>query len=266
MKIGFLITARLKSERLPKKVIKDLNGKKVIERIIDRAKEVDGIDKIIICTSKNPQDSPLVDIAIKNNINYFKGDEDDVLKRLCDASIENKFDYITGITADNPLFSIRLTNKIIRTINEKKPDFVYYENLPIGVGTFGMSVKALKTVIKIKNVIDTEIWGPLIKRPDIFNIVILKEEGKLNRPDLRFTLDYKEDYDFLSHIYKNIKFDRVIRLYDVIEYLNDNPKVVEINKNCIQRKIDSEILDKIKTNFNKKYNEIIKIKDSIYKT
>ena len=39
MKIGFLITARLKSERLPLKIIKDLNGKTVIERLIDRIKK-----------------------------------------------------------------------------------------------------------------------------------------------------------------------------------------------------------------------------------
>ena len=68
LKIGFLITARLKSSRLPLKIIKDLNGKTVIERIIDRAKEIQGIYEIVLCTSPNPQDEPLINIAKKNNI------------------------------------------------------------------------------------------------------------------------------------------------------------------------------------------------------
>ena len=93
MKIGFLITARLKSERLPLKIIKDLNGKTVIERLIDRIKEIKDITDIVLCTSTNSQDRPLVDIARGNNIYYFNGDEDDVLKRLLDAAKFYNLDY-----------------------------------------------------------------------------------------------------------------------------------------------------------------------------
>ena len=40
MKIGFLITARLKSSRLKLKLLKQLNSKTVIEHVITRAKKV----------------------------------------------------------------------------------------------------------------------------------------------------------------------------------------------------------------------------------
>ena len=40
MKIGFLITARLKSSRLKLKLLKQLNGYTAIERVIQRAKRV----------------------------------------------------------------------------------------------------------------------------------------------------------------------------------------------------------------------------------
>ena len=82
MKIGMLITARLKSTRLPKKLLLDINGKSLIERVIDRAKEVSGLERVILCTSNNPQDRPLVDLALKNGIPYFLGSEEDVLDRL----------------------------------------------------------------------------------------------------------------------------------------------------------------------------------------
>ena len=265
MKIGFLITARLKSQRLPLKIIKDLNGKKVVERVIDRAKEIKGISDIVLCTSTNPQDKPLIETAEENNIYYFLGDEDDVLKRLNDAATKHDLDYFSGITADNPLFSIRHANKIVRIIKEKKPDFVKVKNLPIGAATFGMNVKALRTVCKVKNVIDTEIWGALINRPEIFDVIFLEVKGKLCRPNLRLTLDYEEDYKFINHLYSNIKFKKILDLYDVMKYLDIHPEIAKINKNCVQQNLDNEIIRKIDNYFKENYEEIIKIKNEIYK-
>jgi len=63
MKTGFLITARLKSTRLPMKVILKVNGIELIRHMINRIKESKVINEIIICTSPNPQDAPLVKIA-----------------------------------------------------------------------------------------------------------------------------------------------------------------------------------------------------------
>ena len=68
MNIGFLITARLKSTRLKYKVLKDLNGYSVIERVIQRAKKVKGCNDIVLCTSYLSQDIPLVRSSIKNDI------------------------------------------------------------------------------------------------------------------------------------------------------------------------------------------------------
>ena len=50
MKTAFLITARLKSTRLPKKIILDIIGKPLIVHMLDRLKQAETIDKIIICS------------------------------------------------------------------------------------------------------------------------------------------------------------------------------------------------------------------------
>ena len=50
-KFTFLITARLKSKRLPKKVLLEVLGKPLIVHMINRIKYAKKIDKIIICTS-----------------------------------------------------------------------------------------------------------------------------------------------------------------------------------------------------------------------
>jgi spore coat polysaccharide biosynthesis protein SpsF len=266
MKIGFLITARLKSSRLPLKVIMPLNGKTVIERIIDRIKEIHEISEIVLCTSHHPQDRPLVEIAKNNDIYYFCGDEVDVLKRLYDAGRFFGLDYFIGITADNPLLSIYYSNRIVDEIKKTQYDFIEVKGLPFGSATYGMNMKALKTVCAIKEVIDTEIWGSLIRRPEVFSIKTIEVKGVLNRPDLRFTLDYTEDYELLQHIYSSVPFTNVLNLLDIIQHLNKNPHIAEINKNCVQLDIDDEIKMKIDRYYSDNLDKILKIKQSIYES
>ena len=265
MKIGFLITARLKSTRLPLKIIKDLNGKTVIERIIDRAKEIKDISEIVLCTSTNPQDKPLVDIAKENDIYYFNGDEEDVLKRLFDAAKIFDLDYFLGITADNPLITIHYSNLIADEIKRNHDDFIKLDGLPFGAATYGMKVKALELVCKIKTIVDTEIWGSLIDRPEIFDVQTIKVEGKLNRPELRFTLDYEEDYELINNIYSNVPFKKVLNLYNVIDYLDKNPEIAKINQNCVQLDLDEAVKNEIDRIYLERFDEIKKIKSEIYK-
>lgn len=265
MKIGFLITARLKSERLPLKIIKDLNGKTVIERLIDRIKEIKYISEIVLCTSTNFQDKSLVDIARKNRIYYFNGDEDDVLKRLFNAAKFFNLDYFLGITADNPLITINYSNLIVDEIKNNKYDFIKLVGLPLGVATYGMKVKALEVVCKIKNIADTEIWGNLIDRPEIFNIKTIEVTDKLNRPELRLTLDYYEDYELIRNIYFNIPFKKVLNLYNVIDYLDKNPEIAKINQNCVQLDLDEKVKKEIDKNYKNNLEEIIRIKKETYK-
>ena len=264
MKIGFLITARLKSERLPLKIIKDLNGKTVIERLIDRTKEIKDITDIVLCTSTNSQDRPLVDIAQKNSIYYFNGDGQDVLRRLLDAAKFFNLDYFLGITADNPLITIHYSNLIVDEIRRNKYDFIKLEGLPLGVPTYGMKVKALEVVCKIKSIINTEIWGYLIDRPEIFNIKTIKITDKLNRPELRLTLDYDEDYELIRNIYFNIPFKKVLNLYKVIDYLDKNPDIAKINKNCVQLDLDKKVKEEINEHYKENLEEIKRSKKEIY--
>jgi spore coat polysaccharide biosynthesis protein SpsF len=264
MKIGFLITARLKSSRLPFKILKDLNGRTVIERLFDRAKEIEDISEIVLCTSTNPQDKPLVDIARENNIYYFNGDEDDVLQRLLDAAKFFDLNYFLGITADNPLITIHYSNLIVDEIKRDRYDFIKLEGLPLGAATYGMKVKALETVCKVKTIVDTEIWGSLIDRPEIFDVKTIKVEGKLNRPELRLTLDYDADYALINNIYSNVSFKKVLNLYDVIDYMDNNPEIAKLNQDCVQLELDERVKEGIDRLYKENLEGIRRIKNDIY--
>lgn len=264
MKIGLFITARLKSTRLPLKLLLDLKGRTIIERVIDRAKLISNVDTIVLCTSLNPQDKPLADIALKNTVHYYLGSEEDVLQRLLDAAKFFNLDYILSITGENPFFSIEYANRTIDEIKNSKADFTCFEGLPIGCMVYGLRVNALEVVCKIKKEIDTEIWGPLINRPEIFRTNVQKVEKFYERPSLRITNDFWEDYMFLQTIYSHFDTTSSPSLYDVLSLLDKNPNYLKIHGERKQAGLSKETIDRINNFYTENKDRILKLKKSIY--
>lgn len=233
MKIGFLITGRMKSTRLPKKLTLKINDREIIRHMIDRLKESDILDEIIICTSTNPQDQILARIAKEENIQCFLGDEDDVIQRLYDASKKFNLDYALNITADCPLVSIEYIDKIVDTYKESNADFIRTLDLPHGFFSYGIKVDAMKKVCEIKKSNDTEVWGRYLTDTGLFKVVDIEIPQELQRKDYRLTLDYPEDFEFFKKIYAHFGADTYkTSMYDIIKYLDENPEVVKINAHC----------------------------------
>ena len=143
--------------------------------------------------------------------------------------LDKRNNFYTQHTQLSIIATIKYSNIIVDEIQTGEFDFIKLEGLPLGAATYGMNVKALETVCRIKKIIDTEIWGYLINRPEIFKIKKIMVQDELNRPELRFTLDYEEDYEFINNIYNNVPFDNVLVLTDVIDYL-DKKSMIDINK------------------------------------
>jgi spore coat polysaccharide biosynthesis protein SpsF len=265
MRIGFLITARLKSSRLKLKLLLPLNGYTVIERVIQRGKSVIGCDDIVLCTSPSPQDLPLIRIAKQHDIYYYTGCPDDVLQRLLDASILFNLDFFIGITADNPLFSLHHTNVLSDMIRLNPAlDFIYTTGMPIGANIYAMKVKALQTVCAVKEEIDTEIWGDLIKQPEIFNIQALPVTQEFIREPYRLTLDEYDDYHLFRALFQQFAKDEVIDLVAAYEYLDAHPDVATLNSNVVQRELDKVVKQRIDEYYSKHKKEIIDLKNTIY--
>ncbi|SHG34878.1 spore coat polysaccharide biosynthesis protein SpsF [Fodinibius roseus] len=242
----------------------DLNGKPIVVRVIERAQKVYNIDDIILCTSTNKQDKPLTDIALKSNIHYYLGSEEDVLKRLTDASNFYGLDYVLSITGENPLFSVTHANRVVDTIIEEEPDFTYLEGLPIGCGVSGIKVKALEVICKIKKVIDTEIWGPLINQPSIFDVHKIVVNEFYRKPDLRITTDYIEDYQFINTLFSHFEPDDIPSLASIMELLDTHSEYLEIHKEREQEELSENKLSEIKSFYINNKDQVEEIKNSIY--
>ena len=152
VKIGCFITARLKSTRLKKKILLDLEGRSVLGHVIARAKQVDGVDVVVVCTSIVAQDRPILDVCRQHGCYYFNGDPEDVLNRLLSAARFFECDYLLLITADNPLFSFEYAQRLVGEITrDPEADYLHIEGLPIGMDPYIIRRKAFEVIDAIKD-------------------------------------------------------------------------------------------------------------------
>ncbi len=257
MKVGFIIVGRLKSTRLPLKLLMDLKGKKIIEWVIDRAKSLKGISEVILCTSPNPQDFPLIEIALERQIYYFAGSEEDVLERIYQASRMFSLDYLVGITGENPLFCRYYAQRVIDIARTGEYDYIKINGLPLGCAVYSVRFSALEKIIRAKgDYTDTEIWGYFFDHPDVFKICTIEVSEEVKRPHYRLTLDYPQDYKLLRILFDNIPFEKLMDLSSVIEYIDENPSILEINRYVQQRDISDEQRQRIEEIVNKVRNNL----------
>jgi spore coat polysaccharide biosynthesis protein SpsF len=233
MKIGFLITARMKSTRLPKKLTLKIKNREVIAWMIDRLKQCNILNEIIIATSTNPEDNTLCEIAKREDVKCYKGSEDDVLERLYQAAKAYHLDYIINITADCPLVGYEFTDEIVKLYKETDADLITAFDLPHGFYSYGIKIDAIKRILKIKNDNDTEVWGRYFTDTGLFKVVDLEVPKELQRKNYRLTLDYQEDFDFLKAVFNGLGDDAYKKSSkEIIEFLDKYPDIVKINEHC----------------------------------
>jgi spore coat polysaccharide biosynthesis protein SpsF len=236
MRAGFLITGRLKSTRLPKKVILEVAGKPLFSHMCDRLKHARRIDDIVLCTSTNSLDDPLVKLAQGEGISYYRGSEEDVLERLCEATEHFNLDYVVNITADCPIVDPLFVDMIIDEYEKTHADLIRFTNLPPGQGPNGIKVKALKKVCELKDETETEVWGGYFTNADILHCHDAVVDGRYLCPGLKTTLDYPEDYEFLKQVFDELYVPgKVFSLREIIRLVKKKPELLAINSHCIER-------------------------------
>ena len=234
MKTGFLITARLKSTRLPLKLLQLVENRPIFSHMLDRLKLAQRVDQIIVCTSTNPQDDPLIELAEAEGVSSFRGDEDDVVKRLADAATSFNLDYILSITADCPFSDPEYADRIVEAYLQTNADLIRALTLPHGAFSYGVKPEAFRKIVEIKDQTNTEVWGRYFTDTDLFKVYDLPIENDLHRqPGLRMTLDYPADLEFFRAVFAQLyRPGTVFTLDEILNFLRDHPEVVAINRDC----------------------------------
>lgn len=233
MKYIAMIQARCGSSRLPDKVLKDLSGKTDLQWVIERVQRSKSMDEVMVVTSMEKNNLPLIRLCAELNVRVFAGSEEDVLDRYYQAAKLLKPDYVVRITADCPLFDWRYLDMAVKEM-EADTDYMagLTESFPDGEDIEIITYDALKqSWVKAKMASEREHVTMYIKNHS--------EQFKVQNlecpiPGLgmkRWTLDEEEDYQLISVIYQHFirqgREDFVTE--DILAFLKEHPKLESIN-------------------------------------
>ncbi len=237
MRIPFLITARLSSVRLPRKLMRELDGTEVVGKVIERAIAGFGKEEVILCTSPLAMDDDLVTVSERYGIGVFRGHPEDILLRLCGGLREFGGMGMVGQTGENLIFEVEHCLRIRDRIAAGK-DLVRFVGLPIGCSPYGISRAALETLLATKEVEVTGFWGYLLNTPDIFDVEMIEAAEQMRMPGMRLTTDYPEDLELMRAIFKQLP--GMPKVGDVVDLLKRRPELKAINAMRVQADLEED--------------------------
>ena len=111
-----IIQTRMGSTRLPGKVLMDIVGKSMLERVVHRVRRCREVDSIVVATSDLPKDQVVVDECNKLNVLVYRGSEEDVLFRYYQAANHYEAKLVVRFCSDSPLIDPEVSDQAIRTL------------------------------------------------------------------------------------------------------------------------------------------------------
>lgn len=238
-KIIATIEARMTSSRLPGKVLMPAAGMPMLEILIRRLKTVPHLQEIVVATTDNADDGPVVGLAQKLDVGSFRGSENDVLARVLGAARQYNADVIVEITGDCPLIDPTIVGQVIDLYLGTRCDYasnVGPVTYPIGMDAQVFSTELLAQADREgKTQEDREHVSWYIRHHPKFKRVNLSAPRNLYWPELGLTLDERSDYELLKNIVEYFSPELYFSCGDILDYLRTNPDLLKINQGVARR-------------------------------
>ena len=243
MKIVAIIQARMGSERLPGKVLYQLGDKTVLAHIVDRLKQIRGLD-VLVATTMLPQDDVIVNEANHHDIVVFRGSEQNVLSRYYEAACAAQAEIVIRITADcpflDPVILQQMLDKFLKQNEMQQIDYLsntLIRTMPRGLDAEIFTMNALKKAHQAaRDPDELEHVTPYIYRnPEYFKLHAFVSEHT-NLTHYRLTLDTPAAWELISEIYKRIRGKFNWQQIGCIQRVIDKePALLKINSHIPQK-------------------------------
>lgn len=242
MKTVIITQARMTSTRLPGKILKVVQGKTLLEHQIERLQRVPCANQILVATTANKTDNPVIELCERLQVPYYRGSEEDVLSRYYEAALQVQADIIVRVTSDCPVIDPEVVNHVIRYYLKYTPFYDYVSNVvertyPRGMDTEVFSSKVLQEAYREATLpSDREHVTPFI-----FRQRSRYKQGNYtfyqNQSHHRWTVDVKEDLDLITNIL-NVLYPQkpTFDLRDILDLLEQHPEWTKINAHVEQKK------------------------------
>jgi spore coat polysaccharide biosynthesis protein SpsF len=246
-----IIQGRMSSSRLPGKILADIAGQPMLQRVFIRTSRSASVSKTLFATTTDPSDDPVAEYCDFSGIPFTRGSQFDVLDRYYQAAKSAKADVVVRITADCPVIDHELIDNVVNTLLEDEYDFVcnrlpppWSRTYPIGLDVEACTFKALAKAWKEAkepqhrehampyfyeevqlSAISRQLSEGVSSRG--FRIAVLNHTTDFG--DYRWTVDTPEDLEFMRQVYSRFEGRDDFTWKEVLDLVHDNPDLMKIN-------------------------------------
>ena len=233
-----IVQARMGSERLPGKVLREVLGIPLILLNLKRLEKSREIDRMILATSDRQLDDPLYETVKGEGFEVFRGDEENVLKRYRDCVLEHGGDIVVRVTGDCPLIDPDIVDNVISHYKMYDYDYVRLDVPDTFIRGFDVEVfsrEALDKAFELaKEDRDFEhVTAYMYHHPELFSIGKVRGESLFNK-SYRLCVDTIEDFQLISKVYEHFE-DIYVTAKEAVKFLDENPEIAAINSEVRQK-------------------------------
>lgn len=243
MKVVIIDQARMTSTRLPGKVLKEVAGRPLLEYQIERLRRVRNAHEVVVATTKNATDDPIVDLCERLDVSVYRGSEQDVLQRYYETAVAHGADVVVRVTSDCPVIDPATVEALIDMFLAAPAAYDYVSNTqtrsyPRGMDAEVFSFAALAAA-QAEGRLDYErehVTPYIYQHPERFRV------GQLVAADdhsqHRWTVDTAEDYELVSRIIASLypvnpEFD----LAAMLALIAQHPDWSKLNAHVMQKQL-----------------------------
>jgi spore coat polysaccharide biosynthesis protein SpsF len=239
MKTGIITQARMTSTRLPGKVLKTVLGKPLLQHHIERLRRAK-VDEVIVATTTNAADEPVVALCRKLDVPYFRGSELDVLERYAGAVRRRELELVVRVTSDCPMIDPLVVDRVV-SLRADKYDYAsntVTRSYPRGMDTEVFGAEMLfQAAAEAKEPYEREHVTPFFyKRPERFRIgqdVYPRDESAH-----RWTVDTPEDFALIEKLLTGLIPEKPdYTLEDALALIAKHPDWSALNAHVEQKKL-----------------------------
>jgi spore coat polysaccharide biosynthesis protein SpsF len=236
VRVATVVTARLGSTRLPRKMLAPLRGRTVLELLVERVSLATRPDLMLLATTREPEDDELAAAASALGLPVFRGSTHDILIRWRDAAIEHGVDLLVNCDGDDVFCDPLHIDRIVQTYAETGAEYIQCTGLPLGAAPLGIALSGLVRVCETKTEANTEGQGRFFTTPGIVSRAEVAASAELAHAEARMTLDYPEDLAFFDAVLAEFEgVTEVPALEEIVALLDARPDLVAINSGLNER-------------------------------
>ncbi len=246
MKTVLINQARMTSTRLPGKVLLEVQGQTLLEIQLERLRRITGVDKVVVATTTNDTDDPIVALCQRIGVDVWRGPELDVLARFEGAARQAGADWVVRVTSDCPLIDPEVVSQIIREAQDPANSCDYASNTltrsyPRGLDAECFTASALYVAAQeAADPAEREHVTPFIYwRPQRFTLRHVVHASDLSSH--RWTVDTPEDFELIRRMLEELRPKKPsFTLKDCLNLLSAHPDWIRLNSGICQKPVRRE--------------------------